>query len=656
MLKKDKKQQTVKIKKVKQPKKFSQKKLNKQLEKNKVKPANFLVENLPYKFSPSYFSHNGMYGAIVQLYVRPGSNRQMTFQDVIDFIPTTTLSDVQVHLFVDDIIINNDEKKKIIRQNASMNKMTLEDIENTDGQKKTDDNSTKLMRASDISDYDMYELILDSAIPIVVFRWSMLVIGKTKESVEEQIQICNTLLDQNHEGAKWDSLPDEQFSRFTKLFDQIPKTRFEMTTTGTNYAGLQLAVNSGLNDPEGLPIGVDMLSLTNSTSYFDFAKFTKKQAVIATTRSSSSIQRFEIEDSNYSPSMSSIMAQYAAINFNLKGHRVHHIVLNDFDYFEKGRYYRPGYIEEIFKKYDVSKVTINPLQGFGEIEDVVQVYDRLIKKIVNIFDLMLDLQMSKDERAIILKAVDSFYINQQLWRPDADVKPKLTRIVNINKPDTYVTMGTLINSLSNLVLQSIREGRESKGDKIETLESILKQALSTHTAVLGRTTSIEKSNAPQIYYQFNNIKSLTLKQIQFINLIEYIIYTAQKDEVIIIHGFDLIQEEVAGMVKEAIDAAKLKGIKFIFALDSIKAANVGKKVMNDLFKMQNQYYNDLDSDMDWSFIGRVLPDELNLVKNALNQDLGLKVENQMLAKINNQILVHRGIDGINNFVALDPLL
>lgn len=618
---------------------------------NADKPQ-FLIEDTPYRTTPSYIIHNGKYISILQLYVRPGSNRNLTYDDVIDFMPVSTLSGVEINLFNADTLIKDDKKKRIIKKNASLNKETLKDTEQSEGHKKEDDQSAKNTRMYEADDYDDYELIIDSSEPVVVFRWSIMIIADYMEDIEDQVDILNTLLDQRHDGAKWDSLPGEQYERFTTLFDEIPKSYKEMSATAYNYSGLNLAINSGLNDSKGLPLGSNALSLTESSAYFDFEKSTKKQAMIAMNRSSSKMPLYEREDETHQISVPSLIAQYAANTYMLHDHKVHHIVLNDFDYFEPQMFYRDRVVNKIFKEYDVSKMTINPLQGFGSIDKVTQIYPRLVQKLTNIFDLMLDLNMSKEERAIVLNAIDQFYYNNDLWSANAEEKPKLTQIVEIDQPELYPTMVQLLNQFEALATKAIKSNRENKATNIETISSTLKQKMSAYTQVLARTTSIEDTDASQIYYSFKNIDSLQLRQIQLVNIIDYVIYKANKNDVIIIHGFDSVLGRVAEMVLETIQAAQNKGIRFIFTFDSIKSGENQKGQMNDMFEMEHKYYTDLDTDVDWSMVGRMIPRELQYYKKALNKELGLTISSVLQYKVANRILLHRNMGQVNDFVNL----
>lgn len=72
--------------------------------------------------------------------------------------------------------------------------------------------------------------------------------------------------------------------------------------------------------------------------------------------------------------------------------------------------------------------------------------------------------------------------------------------------------------------------------------------------------------------------------------------------------------------------------------------------MNDMFEMQDKYYTDLDTDVDWVIIGKSRPEEVKLFQTALNKDLSMTIENMMQSKNENQILVHRSAGDVNNFV------
>ena len=621
----------------------------------------FLVDDYPFTFEPSYYEHNGLHHAILQLYVRPGSNKDLSHEDIIKFIPISTLENTSINIINDDNIIKGDMKKLIIKRNSAGNKGVLEETDEEESDKQEDTKSEKDQRQSQFNDYAEYEDIIDSADPIVVFRWSLLVIGHTREEVEDQIEIINQDLDKNLDGAQWDSLPGEQPDRLNNLFLTIPQDENELTATNYNYSGLDLALNSGLNDPNGLPLGSNFLSLYKSNIYFDFENSTQKQAVISIPRNSNAIPLYaqppEKEGEEFNDlSSSSLIAQYAANQYNFYGHRVHHIVLNDFDYFQKELYYREPTVADIFDRFNVMDVTINPLQGFGPVEDAVRIYSSLREKNENIFNILMNFELTQSQKALVLEALSSFYQDRGYWSAEAAKKPKLSRITDIKDPETYETLIAFLNFFDTLSKRYLNDGYEAKATDVDTLKSVLESSLDEYTNVLAQTTTIKESKSMQVYYDFSKIESLKLKHLQLVNIIDYIINDADKDDVVILHGFDTILSKVSDMIIENIQNAQSKGVRFLFCFDSVESRETANGKLNDIFEMKTKYYKDLDTDMDWTIVGRLLPEELPKFKDALNQQLGRTVENCLLHKAQDLALLHRSYGAVNDFVNLQFII
>ena len=627
----------------------------------KKEDKKFLTDSTPYRFTPSFMKHNGKYATIVKLYLRQGSNRGLSYMDVIDFVPTQANTGVELYFIVDDKVIKSEEKDKLITQNSVKNLAVLEDDEKRANEKRNKSQQAETqnvveIRTSEQEDYALYQSIIGKSEVIAVFDWILLVVGDSPEAIDEQLNQLNTRLKKEHDGAVWDSLPGEQQERFSRFFDELEPDRFKETTISSNYAGLSVAMSAGLLDEKGVPIGKDVFAPSQPTAFFDFENSTRSQAIIAMPKSSV-IPFYRNEDSEVQVPASSILAQAAANHVVMNGHRAHHIVLNKFDYFEDGKYYRPQDSEKIFKRYDVSKMTINMMQGFGDIKDVGKVYARLQQKIVNIFNVMRNLTLTETQESIISSALSEMYESEQYWIADADLYPERTKIVDIKYPETYATAATFLSSFTTYAEKALHEGKVKRADDAETLGNLLRSSLDMYRSVIGRTTTIEPTAALQVYYEFANASSLQLKQIQFLNTIEYIIHTAAKGDVIVIHGCDQLYDRVAKMTVEAISAAKEKGIRFIFAFDTISSTSNSVSIpMNDMFKMQNVYYTDLDVDVSWSAVGQLIPSELDEYRKALNTELSDQIISTLQAKIENQVMIHRAIGKVNNFIQLNPII
>lgn len=624
------------------------------------KTPDYLLEKLPYYITPSYVHHNGKYMTIVELSNRPGSNRTMTYSAILDLIPVDPLDGVEMHLIVNDSIIKGNEKKRIIRENAHGSKKTIEDTIEHGSEVDQTNQASLNANMSDLEDYNDYELILDSAEPIVVFHIRLAIIGPDKETVEDQVRTLNVLLDQRHEGAQWGSLGGDQSQRFSELFEPVRENRFVMTSTGSNYAGLNFSVNAGLNDPLGLPVGRDALSLSGSTAFFDMDGTLNKQGIVAIPRSASMTHRYPRMDGDVQaaeqPSCASIMSQYAANHAVMNGHRVHHMVLNGFDYLEADLYYRTPNVPGMFAKYDVSNVTINPLQGFGDLEDVVQVFSRLQDKIALMFDIMNDLSLGAEEKGIVAQLIHQFYIQQGLWSEDAERFKGRTKIVNITNPEEYPTLGRMISGFTTMSEEAMSQGREFKTDRVEALQAQLEAQMTTYREILGRPTSITNVDSRQVYYDFARIESQKIRQLQFVNLLDYVLWTAEPGDVLVIHGAETLWSHVLIRIAETIKAAQNKGVRFLFSFDTVSVDKNTTKELSDMFTIQGTLYTDLDTDVDWSIVGKCLAHEVDMYETALATPLSATIRQEMQRKRECQILIHRAQGDVNNFVNANPVI
>lgn len=633
-----------------------------------------LVDGLPYEFSPSFMFHGGLVGAIVQLYVRRGSNRDMTFTDVIDVIPTSPREGVRIYFVEKDSVIIDDAKKSLIKENAGGGRTAImvdakEDAEKSAAQRHRDASEVSRDKA-DLEDYRDYELTLDDPDPVVCFDIYLYVTGPSRESVDGQIDDLNVILRQKHPGMAWSSLPGEQQSRFTGTFMPLPvrDNGDTMTSTGSNMAGLNFAASPGICDSRGPSIGEDVLALVHSSAVFDFDGSTDGLAVAA-------VPIGETMPIYKGPaghvSVASIIGQACANDVTICGHRVAHLVCNGFNYMEPGHNFRRPSgkaVRGVLRRYDASLMTINPLQGFGEIGDVVNVYHRLEDKVFNLFDLMMDLGFdeqtsdAQNQKAIIQSAISQFYISERLWNPDAANYSLDTRIVDVKNPDTYPRMSRLIMQLTNANARELRGGSEARYTAALDLRDTLAKNLNSYDTILNATTSIEPSGALQDYYDLSGIGSEKMMQIQAVNIIDYVLWTLESGDLLVIHGAQqLWQVTLNRMIRPSVEAAMRRGVRVLICFDTVKSKRVEQAHMeanhSDVFSMFGSWYQNLAVDLSWSMIGSMMADQLEdyvKVMNHVNISQTIRVQSTATGQC--QVLLHRERDGANNFISLATLI
>lgn len=615
-----------------------------------------LVTNSTFQTSDYFYTSNGIVGSILKLYVAPGTNRNMSFRAVLNLLPKPS-KDVKLTFIVRDASIKGEEKQKIINKNTYDNiaSKRAQNADATDREK--DDAKAKMIQQTELDDYTDYQITASDATPLIVYDIFLIAESTSQEKIKTQIKSINTLLDKTYQGLSFYVQAGKQLDLLQSLYRDLEKTKIQKSSTGNNYALLNFAISEGLKDKTGVPIGLDTKAIVTSSTLFDFNKYTKSQAFIAIPKSSI-LRRYLVDDHHYTTS--SYLAQAVANNIvaNRPNNKIFHIVLNDFKYLNDDRYYMNDFNNGLLKEYDMTKLTINPLQGFGEYNEIQQVYERLIQKIADIFDILLDFNLETADKAIILDAIERFYFEQSLWSPEVLDYPKRARIIKVKRPDLYPTLNLFINTFTNLVTVALKDKRELKADRIDTLQSILRQALTTYQNILGKTTSIDFDLASykQIYYTFNNVDSLAIKQVQFLNIFDFVRYISKPGDTIIIHGMDQLYQKTTDMAYNAIENAKKKGLTLLYSFDTVTAPSQKLGKMTDMFSMKELYYHDLNTDVDWSIVGNCSVDDVDKFEKVLRMSVGAQIRNQMMERSYSQVLIHRDKGHIDNFTSLDFII
>lgn len=615
-----------------------------------------LVTNSTFQTSDYFYTSNGIVGSILKLYVAPGTNRNMSFRAVLNLLPKPS-KDVKLTFIVRDASIKGEEKQKIINKNTYDNiaSKRAQNADATDREK--DDAKAKMIQQTELDDYTDYQITASDATPLIVYDIFLIAESTSQEKIKTQIKSINTLLDKTYQGLSFYVQAGKQLDLLQSLYRDLEKTKIQKSSTGNNYALLNFAISEGLKDKTGVPIGLDTKAIVTSSTLFDFNKYTKSQAFIAIPKSSI-LRRYLVDDHHYTTS--SYLSQAVANNIiaNRPNNKIFHIVLNDFKYLNDDRYYMNDFNKGLLKEYDMTKLTINPLQGFGECNEIQQVYERLIQKIADIFDILLDFNLETADKAIILDAIERFYFEQSLWSPEVLDYPKRARIIKVKRPDLYPTLNLFINTFTNLVTVALKDKRELKADRIDTLQSILRQALTTYQNILGKTTSIDFDLAAykQIYYTFNNVDSLAIKQVQFLNIFDFVRYISKPGDTIIIHGMDQLYQKTTDMAYNAIENAKKKGLTLLYSFDTVTAPSQKLGKMTDMFSMKELYYHDLNTDVDWSIVGNCSVDDVDKFEKVLRMSVGAQIRNQMMERSYSQVLIHRDKGHIDNFTSLDFII
>lgn len=649
-----------------------------------------LADNHPPTFTPNYIHRNGQVMTILEFKVKDGTNRDIEFGGIADLIPRVSNANIKAYWLRDNSIVTGEARDNLIKENSvTMRRATKNMRDEKDDEKTANEDKKKNLK---IEDYTLYEYNLDNKFPIVGFNMNLLLIGESEKELGDQIETININLDNLRDGFSVTSVPTEQIDKYMNFGDRYLVSPEHFSSTAQNYTGLNSWLNNGLTDESGIPIGQQTFSHLPSTEYFDFNSHTKTKAFIAINRTDKMIRYRNV-------SASSVLAQAAANQIVISdvarvarkideitsearaekraliskeqqditkikesGVRAHHIIFNDFDYSDNSD--ESGFIKikqksEIFEFVDMSKKTVNPLEGFGERAEIKSIFAELKRKIINMFDVMTEYKLDSNSRSIILDTLDEFYHKRSLHQVG---KEERSAIIGVKDKVKYPNMSTYLQDFINLATKVAKAKNLNRLNSVQNLQSELREALTSYGDQVNKPTNIFPTDKQQVFYNFGNMRHERSKlYVQFMNTFSYIMSETKPGDLVVFHGLNRISQKVFDMVSEVIERKAESGVRFIYAFDNVAAMEHkdSNKIDCSIFGMKGKMYHDLHSDSDWTIMGSLLKEEVPKFQDALSAKVNLSqqtIETMQIGGKTPSVLIHRGVDEINDFVVPDVLI
>lgn len=626
-----------------------------------------------YEFTPSFIHIPGQdrYATIVKIENRYGMNRNQSYGWMTNLIPRIQKDGVKAYLFEADKPMDEKEQREIVDKYVKPNQLTQVNANNDDNMKDT--NFDKQIRNQRAIDLDHVIAADGQDQRLIDSRLLILLIAKTPQLLTEQLERLQKAFDDNMKGIQLVSMGGSQQQLLDSLLQPPEKEDVNQTWTSSLYAGNDHMVRKGLQDRSGWVIGGLVESISQGTALMDMDRsfnsldnFNRKGKVLIASSENSQVK-------NYSETAkaSSLWAQFIANNVIAHGHRVFHIVLNNFHYEgsprreqgKNGHYFTGEYINQILDKKDMSRGGINPLEMFGKIEDVVSIYNNSLSKIAMIFYLMSGRTLPNDSLQALRESLNNFYISKKLWTQDAARYPTRTRVMNINDHNKFPLMGTFIGELQNSVNRASNAmdgATDFERDRLKQLTRVLENSLREYGQVFNEPTSPYLTNkADRNYYQYyynlgRMIANPNIQQAQFLNIFDYVTSIVEAGDVVIIHGMDRLSVDVIKHIKNRIDLLTDDKIRFVYCFDRITGEKEGKPSdPADIFNTGNNVlYQNLDLSFDYTILGHMTPDEFHQYEHALGTKLPPLIQALMAGEQNmpNYFQIRRRYDNTSNII------
>lgn len=532
-------------------------------------------------------------------------------------------------------------------------------LETSEGEAK-DNSKAKTFRGLRNQDRRLFATELAAQRSLVASDAHLIVKSVSEGGVDQGIKRHrNRITDMKLTGLRFTRLAGSQKSWFERLFKPFHPDRNSFIEPSSLYSRRMQLKSRGFNDRQGMPIGspvqIDGEFNPMDVSIMDFNDF-RKQVVIGGNGSFAPRFVWKKDGQTYKDSTASgasIIAQSIANESWMRGKRVHHIMLRDVPYKS------PDALE-----FDMSKEAINPLEVYGDWENIQSSVQLNFDKLIKMFDLLSGNKLNEYSKSNLAEVINDFYVNRAngngIWTNDVEHEELKARKVLANEfnHQYYPKMAELIPALHNNVAVKSNQGEMSLRDA-QQLETSLSNAVDSSRNVFNKATTLPDfigNDHNQIYYNLETLDSNNnIYMAQLLNVLSYVSATVREGsgDLVIIHGADNITKNVAPLVAEFRKRFLRRGIRLVWAFDENELD--GKERITALD--DENVYGELNKDVDYYVMSRLTPDAFEKLNAQFNGVLPSVVKDVLTDyQEERAAYISRAKDGVNSPVLLEVLL
>lgn len=644
------------VKERRQEKKADKKQKKADKQKAKANASNYLHPITGYEYTGSFIKANGQYGSVLKLYNHFGLNRTNSFGWFVNVLPSVNEQGVRAYFIEKSKPLTDKEQNQVVSKIS--NTVNALDNEENDSRNEGQGNITTKMRQS----HDLKKALdADAEKDIAIdSETRVLFTGENPDKVYKEIKNVNHYYKTYVNGLSLISSAGDQENLFKSLLEPPEKSKYEQCMMSRVYAGFDHSLRKGLDDDKGVPVGKLWTSLSGGVAMMDLdGTFDSK--IICAAQKGSYIYNYDKK-----LSASSMWGQKIANHAMTNGHKTFHIVLNKFKYegdeSGQGKFRCSPLVNDVLEHIDLAKGGLNPLEMFGERENLTEIYETNLGKIAHIFYLMSNRTLTPQMKTELEELLGKFYLSQGMWDKQAEAYPERTRVLNIRNHETYPRFDNFLYTLTNNETKVRKKGTEKEVYDAKYLRSIVKRILGSHYQTFNLPTTLPDYTDPnkyQYYYELGRLSANSnVQEAQFLNSFDYISHAAMENDIIMIHGMDRISVETLNYIKQRLERVEEKGVRLAFLFDNIgngqsessKEDDANKITYSDIFNTEGILYSNFETQFDYSILGTMAPTDFEKYQNLIRQDLPEDIRNLLVSDDDLQYLIRRKGDMTSNFV------
>ena len=423
---------------------------------------------------------------------------------------------------------------------------------------------------------------------------------------------------------------DQRRELETLFYSTKAKVGKHFMFTSDELAGNYSLVTHGFEDAHGEYIGKMYGDVNSAAILFDCDNYTD-HVVIAGTNKARTLSKHDFKGVRGVDLWGAKLSQAALMN----NHHVVHFLLSHCDIDS----INPD-LSEITSRIDLGTGDVNMFEVFGDVEDELSLFAIQLEKIKLIAQ---ELYPEKENRGTLEGSLNEvltdFYIDNNMWRENADANRESLRITNI--PHREVPR---LREFAAYLAQRYKASVSAKNSDPaivaanRALNFLFSNMLTANGDIFDAYTTDIIDNAKdgwRIIYDFGSLaaRGNSLIMAQFINIFSFAIGELNEGDVIFIHGAELISDIVTNFINMQMRTLRNKGVRIVWIYDSVDS-------MVDSINI-----NTFD-EADYTVLGNMSQNVAKKYKDALGQAIPNELIGQIATNEDVSYYIRRGFDNV----------
>lgn len=555
-----------------------------------IKPREKLV------FHSDYFTIDGCYCTIMSFFHMDGGNDAYPAFWGIGRIPQGLDPDV--------IAISFEQTRRMSKAWVDDRAHKAESIadKNANEQSRSGTSQTKLKASRKVADYEVIAQELADNAAYLQCTFKIMLKAPTLEKLDAAVEhLGRRYLDvfSTLEAAPYYGRQNQELS--TLFQSNSKKIGRKYYFTSTEYAGNYNLVTHGIEDPNGEYVGKMFGDVNNSAVLFETNGY-KHHVVIANEAINEKLGRTPMADYWGSKLSQSCM---------IHNGRVVHIILDGCDLDKLGpKFNRLTY------RIDMNSGDLNMFEMFGKPGEELSVFPTQVQKITLMLEQMFPTE--KRDRAnihgVLEEILTQFYIDNRMWYDNAPENVHRLRVIDVphnSIPKLEMFTAYLDTAHKKAINAGAKDAQRTVA--LNVLKNTFKGMLTSNGDLFNTITTSAIDGAKtgrRVIYDFSKLSPRGHQTLmaQLVNVIGFAITNLGRNDAIIFHGTEYIEDSVKPYISRQIEQLQARGGRAVYLYNHIS------KMLGD------KNFSEFDK-ADYTVFGAMSPTQITEYQDKLGRNL-----------------------------------